>query len=61
MMVGVSRHEEPHHHGGVLTPVQGPTTIPENGVEGDLVLGGHTTGGHERDRDLELGIKYCQG
>ena len=61
MMVGVSREEEPHHHGGVITLVQGPTTIPENGVEGGLVLGGHTTGGHEREKELEMGIKYCPG
>ena len=61
MMVGVSREEEPHHHGGVITLVQGPTTIPENGGEGGLVLGGHTTGGHEHEKDLEMGIKYCPG
>ena len=45
MMVGVSLiQEEPHHHGGLCSPVPNHATIPVNGVECGGVLGVQCTG-----------------
>jgi hypothetical protein len=44
-VVGVESFKDyPHHYGGAHTPLLGPTTIPEKGVELGLVIGLQPTG-----------------
>jgi hypothetical protein len=42
-----SHMEYLHHHVRVHTPLPGPVTITEKGVELDCVIGLHITGGHD--------------
>ena len=59
MVVEVSHcDEEPPSHGGVLSPVQEPPTLPEKGLEEGPVLGGHATEGDEVNMDVENDRKY---
>ena len=44
MMVEGSQMDDPHHHGGMLFPVHGPSTLPEKGWERKNELGIHTPG-----------------
>ena len=49
MVTLVSRYEDPAHHGGVHTPLLGPATITEKGVEQGLVVGLHTIEDNQQD------------
>ena len=44
---------DPHHHGSVHTPLSGPATIPEKGVELGWVIGGVYTAGGQDSHDQQ--------